>query len=39
METQIAIETSMIIKASAEIDSKQSLVTFCDGSFSSYSSR
>lgn len=27
METQIAIETSMIIKASTEIDSMQSLVT------------
>ena len=33
METQIAIETSVIIKASAEIDREQSLVTSVDGSF------
>lgn len=32
METQIAIETSAIIKASAEIDREQSLVTSVDGS-------
>lgn len=33
METQIAIETSVIIKASAKIDREQSLVTSVDGSF------
>ena len=33
METQIAIETSVVIKASAEIDREQSLVTSVDGSF------
>lgn len=33
METQIAIETSVIIKASAKIDGEQSLVTSVDGSF------
>ena len=32
METQIAIETSAIIRASAEIDREQSLVTSVDGS-------
>lgn len=37
METQIAIETSTVMKASTEIDSMQSLVTFVSSSFRSYS--
>lgn len=37
METQIAIETSTVIKASTEIDSVQSLGTFVSSSLSCYS--
>lgn len=39
METQIAIETSRIIKASTEIDGKQSLAMLADSSSRKYSRR